>query len=135
MDVNLYEAQADSIDVDDIATNSNNRIVLRRLQINEASKYTNSLYIQNAPNEDEDQSDECTYYFPEGADDMGWLGYFVGKNQHLEELMIVPFTPTSGASVRDVIEPFFRGVNQNKSIRGIYFSGVDLLGGEMFTML
>ena len=46
---------------------------------------------------------------------MGWLGYFVGE--YVEELNIRPFTPTSGSSVSDVMEPFFRGVNNNKSIR------------------
>ena len=85
MDVNMYEAQADSINVDDIATNSNNRRVLRRLQRNEASE-SKSLYIQQ--NHDRNISG----YFPEGADDMGWLGYFIGKNEHLEELYISSFT-------------------------------------------
>ena len=66
---------------------------------------------------------------------MGWLGYFVGKNEHLEKLVIKPFTPSSGASVRDVIQPFLRGVSCNKSIQKITFFGVDLLGGEMFTMM
>ena len=129
MDINMYETQADSINVDDIATNSNNRIVLHRLQKNEANEYTNSLYIQN-----EHDGEYCDYV-PEGADDMGWLGYFVGKNQYLEVLSILTFVPTSGASVRDVIVPFLRGVNHNKSIQEINFSGVDLLGGEVFTML
>ena len=36
MDVNVYEAQADTIDVDDIARNSNNRIVMRRIKRNNA---------------------------------------------------------------------------------------------------
>ena len=67
--------------------------------------------------------------------DMGWLGYFIGKNQHLEKLFIKSFIPTSGVSVRDVLVPFFRGVSFNKSIREIHFYDVDLLGGEMFTML
>ena len=130
----MYEAQADTINVDDISKNSHNRTILRLLQRHETSGYYyKSLCVQN---EDEDQSDdECTYYFPEGTNDMGWLGYFIGKNQHLEELMIDSFTPTSGASVRDVIEPFYRGISRNKSIQEIYFPGVDLLGGEVFTIL
>ena len=66
---------------------------------------------------------------------MGWLGYFVSKNEHLQELIIKPFTSMSGADYVDVIEPFFRGVNNNKSIREISFVNVILLGGEMFTML
>ena len=67
--------------------------------------------------------------------DMGWLGYFAGKNDHLEELSMDSFTPTSGASVMDVIVPFFKGVNSNKSIRRhINFCGA-IKGGEVFTML
>ena len=81
------------------------------------------MYIQ------ENQHD-ASAYCPEGVYDMGWLGYFIGKNEHLEHLYISSFTPTSGASVRDVIVPFFRGVSLNESIREIVFYRMDLLGGR-----
>ena len=142
MDVKIYEAQADIISVDDIAKNSNNRIVMRRIKRNEAdadddnnsneNDENKALRIRNYHGED---GGGCIDYVPEGVYDMGWLGYFVGKNEHLQELIINPFIPTSGSSLRDVMEPFLRGVSQNKSIRAIDFSNVDLLGGEMFTML
>ena len=128
----MYEAQADTINVDDIATNSNNRIVMRRIKRNEAKFADDELWIQNQHN---DYGEDCTEYVPEGAYDMGWLGYFIGKNEHLEHLYIMPFEPTSGASVRDVIVPFFRGVSRNKSIRRIDFTNTDLLEGKVFTML
>ena len=131
----MYEARADSINVNDIAKSSNNRIVLRRIKrhnVNYVESYYKSLYVQNEHDED---GEDCIDYVPEGTDDMGWLGYFVGKNEHVEELVIHPFTPPSGFSVRDVMESFYRGVNQNKSIREIKFLGADLLAGEMFTML
>ena len=130
MDINTYDAQADTIDVDDITTNSNNRIVLRRIKRNDANDEDNEcLSIQNV------HYSVGGDYVPEGADDMGWLGYFVGKNEHLKRLHICPwFTPTSsGSSVRDMLVPFFRGVNLNKSIREIGFYQIDLLGGETFT--
>ena len=128
----MYDAQADTIDVDDIARNINNRIVLRRLKRNDADDENNELLgIQNYHEDDED----FVKYVPEGADDMGWLGYFIGKNNHLGILNIWFFTPTSGASVGDVLVPFLKGVCRNKSIRKIGFSSMDLLGGEMFTML
>ena len=126
----MYEAQAAIINVEDIATNNNNRIVLRRIKRNDADD-KKSLWVQNEHDED---GEHCDDYVPEGAEDMGWLGYFIGKNDHLEGLFI-EFTPTSGASVRDVIEPFFRGVSRNKSIREIGLCSMDLLGGEVFTML
>ena len=68
MDVNVYDAQADTIDVDDIARNINNRIVLRRLKRNDADDENNELLgIQNYHEDDED----FVKYVPEGADDMG----------------------------------------------------------------
>ena len=131
----MYNDQADSINVDDISSDRNNRIVLRRLQRNNANDYNNkSLWIQN--NGHDDDGEDCSDYCPEGAYDMGWVGYFVGKNEHLRELQImIPNIPSSGASVRDVMEPFLRGVSHNKSIRQIGVFYMDLLGGEMFTML
>ena len=81
------------------------------------------MWIQS----EHDEHDEgCTDYVPEGIDDMGWLGYFVGKNQHIQKLVIRSFTPILGASVGDVMEPFLRGVNRNKSIREIHLPGTDL---------
>ena len=84
----MYDALTDNIDVDDIAKNSNNRIVLRRLQRNNANDTNNALYLQNEHDEDWGEED-CDHYYPEGAYDMGWLGYFVGQNEFLEELQLV----------------------------------------------
>ena len=126
MDANMYDDQADTINVDDIATNSNNRIVLRRLQRNNANDTNNELWIHDE-HDDEDQEEDRDDYCPEGAYDMGWLGYFVGKNQHLGKLSMTMFEPNSGSSVRDVIVPFLRGVNNNKSIREIGFYSMNLL--------
>ena len=131
----MYEAQSDTINVDDIATNSKNRIVLRRLQRNNANdENIGALCIQNEHDEDWGEED-CDHYYPEGAYDMGWLGHFIGKNEHLQKLFITSFATSSGASVRDVMESFLRGFSFNKSIREINFDVVDLLGGEVFTML
>ena len=132
-DINVYNAQADTISVDAITSSSNNRIVLRRHQRNsfESDDYDRDndiLYLNQ-----HDGNGIC--YVPEGAYDMGWLGYFVGNNEHLKKLYIRPFTPISEESVRDVMEPFFRGVGRNKSIRQINFRRLDLLGGEVFRML
>ena len=134
----MYEAQADTINVDDISRNSNNRIVLRRLQRDYPDDLIPTLRIDDEPHDDEhnyDDEEDCIYYFPEGVYDMGWLGYFVGKSDYLQMLMIEPFTPPSGSSVRDVMEPFFRGVSNNKSIHCIKFDSMDMLGGETFKML
>lgn len=95
----MYQARADTITVEDIANNSNNRIVMRRIKNNNADD-RESLYIQHRH---DGYGEDCVDYVPEGADDMGWLGYFVGKNEHLQKLFVRPFEPISGASVSDVM--------------------------------
>jgi len=125
----MYDAQADTIDIGDIASNQNNRIVLRRIKRN--SKYDENniaLYIQNQHDE---EGESCIDYVPEGANDMGWLGYFVGKNEHLKELHLRDFDDMS----IDIIKPFLMGVSNNRSINTLDFRSMDLLDGKMFTML
>ena len=71
--VHAYDAQADTIRVEDIVSEWSNRSVLKRIKRNNEFTY---LSIQN--NHDE-EGEDCTDYCPEGANDMGWLGYFVGR--------------------------------------------------------
>ena len=129
----MYDAQADSIKVEDIATNSNNRIVLERIRTNGKGASSNCLYIQNQY--DNLEGEECIDYVPEVVYDMGWLGYFISKCDYLKELYIRDFEPPSGASVLDVIKPFFSGLTNNKSLNTLNFFGMDLLDGKIFTML
>jgi len=79
--IQMYDAQADSIKVEDIATNESNRDILRRIKRNCPSG-GNILYIQNQ------HGGSRSGYIPEGVEDMGWLGYFVGKNNHIKELYL-----------------------------------------------
>ena len=131
--IQMYDAQAGSIKVKDIATNDNNRIVLNRIKRNRADDNNKELlYIQN---EHDENGEDCVDYIPEGAHDMGWLGYFVGKNNHLKELIIRDVDPPSGASVAEVLEPFLMRVGRNKSITKLAIRNMDLLGGRIFTML
>ena len=133
--IQMYDAQADSINVEDIAKNDINRLVLMRIKRNTMEKYNDILYIQNHVDLDEDEDGEemdelCVDYVPEGANDMGWLGYFVGKNNRLKELYFRDFDNMS----IDTIKPFIMGLNNNKSITCLDFR-IDLLDGKMFTML
>ena len=124
-----YESLADSINIEDITSNDNNRIVIRRILRNSGDddnrKY---LWIQDRH---DSKGKNCVDYVPESAYDMGWLGYFVGRNNHLEELYFRYFENMS----TEVLEPFIRGVINNKSIDTLNFSSMDLLNGRIFTML
>jgi len=127
------------MNIEDITTDDDNRRILSSIKTNKEGNYT-ELYIQNEheieiDEEDDDEVSVDVGYVPEGTKDMGWLGYFVGKNNHLKQLYIRDFEPTSGASVIEVLESFLRGVNNNRSIRALDFTDVDLMGGRVFTIL
>ena len=102
MDI-TYDAQADTIDVDDITTNSNNRIVLRLIKRNIEASKSNSLWIQNR------HGNIGNIYCPEGAYDMGWLGYFVSKNDYLKDLHICPLPQHLGQVLGMLLSHFSEG--------------------------
>ena len=129
----MYDAQAGSIKVEDITTNENNRNILRRLMRHRSVDPITSLYIQNQ-SDDEEEDDDGTYV-PEGVHDMGWLGYFIGKNEQLQSLHIRSFEPLYDASFEEVLVPFFKGLHNNKSISMLIFSGMNISGGRVFDML
>jgi len=125
MTTDMYDAQASSIIIEDITTDESNRMILKRMRRNK-NTHIYTLYIQNQHQNEED----CNEYVPEGANDMGWLGYFIGKSNDLKDLYISD-VDTSNIDVK----PFFSGVSSNKSIRRLEFYNMDLLDGEIFTML
>ena len=138
-----YDAQADSIQIEDITTNVNNRIVLGHVKRNKSyvlkhdpdeGEWKLDLNSLNICDEVEDDYEECCYA-PEGVHDMGWLGYFVGRNNHLKELRLYTFNPTSGASVAEVLDAFIMGVSRNKSITRLDIRDVDLSGSSIFNTL
>ena len=132
MNTQMYNAQADTIKINDIVTNKFNRELLSNISgnvkgIEGATDSIEQLWIRDVV---EDETD----YIPEGVDDMGWLGYFVGKNEHIEELFIRYFEAPSGVSFMEMLESFLRGVNNSKSITTLDFR-IDLLDGRVFSML
>ena len=65
VDVSMYDAQAVIIDVDDIANNTNNQFVIRRLKRNNADDTNNDiLRIRHLHY---DYGEDCVDYVPEEA--------------------------------------------------------------------
>lgn len=139
MESQIYDAQVDTINADDIVTDDWNKIIMRRIK----DDNTESIWIQNVQDyvlveiqnvQDYNAVEKCNYYVPEGSHDMGWLGYFVGKNHCLGHLLLSNFIPKSGERVEGVLRTFFRGMKKNRSIKDITFAFMDLLEGEIFNM-
>ena len=128
------------MNIEDITTDDDNRLILSDMKRNTEEDSQLALWIQNEHQGEIEIDDEQGYvhfpdYVPESAKDMKLLGYFIGKNNYLQSLTIRPFEPTSGAHVIEVFESFFKGVNNNKSIRMLGFQHMDTFGGRVFSML
>ena len=68
MDIHAYDAQADTISVDGIASDVRNRIILRRFQRNNADNANNdTLWIQNEVYDELGLDKECTEYLSRGS--------------------------------------------------------------------
>ena len=117
----MYQARAGSIKVEDITSDEYNQIFLQRLRDNDPTR--KRMWVQNSID------DDC-HYVP-SENDAGWMGYFVGSNQKLEE---VSFGDLSGIDKRQ-IDFFISGMQRNRSIHSLQFASTNLFGGEMFNML
>ena len=130
----MYNEQADTVNVADIVTTESNKLILHNMRINRVGVFKlikdgdDQLWIR-------DEIEDHTDYRPEGVSDMRWLGYFVGKNEHIKELYVRDFELPSGVSFMEILEAFIRGVNNNRSITLLDFCGMDLLDGRVFSML
>ena len=122
----MYDEQADSIKIEDITNDDQNRAVLKRIKRNEKGDHFTLEIHENQHDDDED----IITYVPEGAKDMGWLGYFVGKSDCVEGLCINGF---NGLSI-DIFKPFIMGVSRNKSIYTLEYNRMHLSSG-MFTLM
>ena len=87
--IQMYDAQADTIKMEDISNDDNSRVILHRIKRNDANDKIN-LFIQDYVVKN-GETDIDIDYKPEGAKDMGWLGYFIGENTNLKTLCMSQF--------------------------------------------
>jgi Ran GTPase-activating protein (RanGAP) involved in mRNA processing and transport len=112
-----YDALAQDI-LEDITSSEKNADILRMLRDGDPN-WSKKLFIVNEENDDGLMND---FVVREG-DDFGWLGYFIGKSEVVEELYIHNL-PEAG----DGINSFFEGMSQNRSLKDLYIRddiGVD----------
>ena len=95
-----YEAHARDIDLYSITSSEYNAFILRRLRNND------DAFIEMDIAEGDGQGG---FYVREG-DDVGWLGYFIGKSTRLESLLISHLPGE---------DSFRQGLAQNQSIRNL----------------
>ena len=120
-DTNYYEAHAQTINLDKIASSGGNATILQQLRDNDPNFTT--LGIANSDNEYAVDDDD---YLVDRGDDLGWLGYFVGQSNTLQSLYL------STKMIDNVIRfgVFIEGLNRNRSIETLYICAD--LGSEYF---
>jgi hypothetical protein len=119
-----YDALASTIQFKNITSDKAKQTILRRLKDNDPD--FDSLWICNQ-NQIHDGFDFC----PTNGEELGWLGYFIGKNTTVETLYIMSTpSPFCNAGVED----FRRGLGRNKSIQKICFCN-HRLEGSVFELL
>eukprot|EP00984_Skeletonema_dohrnii_P023970 scaffold13082_cov78-Skeletonema_dohrnii-CCMP3373.AAC.1 len=116
-DYEYYEARAKDVKLEDITSDEDNADILERLRDNDPD-FTH-ISISN------EFIDEGDFVVCEG-DDLGWLGYFVGRSKELEYLNI------SDLPNNLKIDSFLRGLRYNRSIQNLSIS-IDL--GDHFHSL
>mmetsp|Transcript_12277 Transcript_12277/g.24613 ORF Transcript_12277/g.24613 Transcript_12277/m.24613 type:complete len:519 (+) Transcript_12277:92-1648(+) len=106
-----YDQLARNVNLEDITSSQHNREVLRQLRDNDPE--LKSLIIESEEAEvgfEEDSWDLSAFVVKDGTDDIGWLGYFVGKSEVLQSLCI-QYLPDGS------IKEFIGWVNSNRSIQ------------------
>ncbi|KAK1734047.1 leucine-rich repeat protein, partial [Skeletonema marinoi] len=106
-DYEYYEARAKDVKMEDITSDEDNADILERLRDNDPD-FTH-ISIADV------LQDEGDFVVREG-DDLGWLGYFVGRSKELEYLNI------SDLPNNLKFDSFLRGLGHNRSIENLGIS-------------
>mmetsp|Transcript_5148 Transcript_5148/g.7480 ORF Transcript_5148/g.7480 Transcript_5148/m.7480 type:complete len:533 (+) Transcript_5148:123-1721(+) len=125
-----YDQLARDVNLEDITSSQHNREVLRQLRENDPE--LKSLIIESEEAEvgfEEDIWDRSAFVVKDGSDDIGWLGYFIGKSEVLRTLCI-QYLP-------DENKEFIGWVNLNRSIQELcieYDLGDDTIFNDLIPM-
>jgi hypothetical protein len=130
-----YDALVEDINLKDITScrhNANILRVLRDCDRWDPDSWIRTLYIMDI----DEQAERSVSFVIDEGDDLGWLGYFIGKYDVLEDLTIwsLPWDVDGERVEIDRINSFFEGMSQNRSIKSfnvsedIGFDGWSILG-------
>ncbi len=103
-----YDALAqDIINLEDIITSCERNANILRMLRDGHPNWNKKLFIVNEDNDDGNMND----FLVEEGDDLGWLGYFIGKSEVIKYLHIYCSFPEEGDNY------FFDGMSRNRSIK------------------
>jgi len=100
-----YDALVQDINLEDITSSEHNANILRQLRDGYLG-WTEGLYII-----DSEYDGDIDEFIVGAGDDLGWLGYFIGRSEVLEAL-VVDYLPEEG----ERMDALMRGITHNQSI-------------------
>ena len=113
-DNNYYDVRAQDVKLEDITSSAHNAEILRVLRDDETTWAACLVISEEIDDDDEEEEEQKGFVIREG-DDCGWLGYFIGRNKHVQHLYI-QHMPEEQISV------LMKGVKDNRSIQCFDFS-------------
>jgi hypothetical protein len=122
-DYDYYEANAFYVRLQDMTSSEGNANIIKRLR--DGDDNLERLFLVRAPLLSSDN-----FTIREG-DDLGWLGYFIGKSR-LQDLYIWYLPEGEGG---ELIDAFIEGIARNQYIRILHLDGDTGLSGMMVIYL
>ena len=113
-----YAALADTIKINDITSNNVNRDILQCLK---DDKPFETLCIHPGP-PSAGTSQDYYDYIPEDGEDIGWLGYYIGRNTKLHKLHFSKIIDN---------ESFYKEMSRNNYMQKININNLDMSDGKM----
>lgn len=128
-DDDYYHERLQNINLEDITSSKQNRDVLSKfynknpnftkLVVDNKEEYNSSDDESSNSNSDDISENEKDIEFKadyEDGDDLGWLGYFIGRSTHLTELSIWEVPYHSAELRHEQVDAFARAMSHNRSI-------------------
>lgn len=113
-DDNYYDDRLQDIKLEDITSSQQNEDILQQLQCGDPN--LTKIHVDVIREENESSSDDgITFDANYEWDDLGFLGFFIGKSEHLKELSIFEL-PSYADSHTEQMDVFGRGISRNRSI-------------------
>ncbi len=109
-DCHYYDILAPIIDLECITSSSRNAEILRKLRDGGCGEENGMLHVADYECDDDDEN----LFNVKEQDDWGWLGYFVGKSEELQELHL-----SCLPEEEDEIDAFMEGFKLNQSIEDL----------------
>lgn len=108
-----YDSRLQDIKLEDITSTLRNKNILQNLRRGDPDLTYLCVEVRSEDN-DSDDDDEVTYIADCGeGDDLGWLGFFIGRSEHLKILYI---TDLPEDKHNEQIHAFTREMSRNRSI-------------------